>query len=81
MSDNKEPISGNPKNKVPSPALLIWLIVFIGLISLFIMRSSSMLSSPREWTQSEFIRHLEAGEIVSANLIPESDNVYFIEGV
>ena len=80
MSDNKEPVSGNPKNK-PSPALFIWLVVFIGLISLFIMRSSSMMSSPREWTQSEFISHLKAGEIVSANLMPESDQVYFIEGV
>ena len=80
MSDNKMPASGSQKNK-PSPALFIWLIVFIGLISLFIMRSSSMLSSPREWTQSEFISHLGAGEIISANLIPESDNIYFIEGI
>ena len=79
MSDKKDPASGNPKNK-PSAAVFIWLIVFIGLISLFVMRSSSMLSSPREWTQSEFVSHLQAGEIVSANLIPESDNVYFIEG-
>ena len=80
MSDKKDPASGNPKNK-PSAAVFIWLIVFIGLISLFVMRSSSMLSSPREWTQSEFVSHLQAGEIVSANLIPESDNVYFIEGI
>ena len=80
MSNNKEPSPGNPKNR-PSPAVFIWLIVFIGLIGLFIMRSSSMLSSPREWTQSEFISHLKGGEIISANLIPESDNVYFIEGL
>ena len=80
MSDKKDPAPGNPKNK-PSAAVFIWLIVFIGLISLFVMRSSSMLSSPREWTQSEFVSHLQAGEIVSANLIPESDNVYFIEGI
>ena len=80
MSENQEPRRGNQKLKGPSPALFIWLIVFVGLISLFVMRSSSILSSPKEWTQSEFIAHLSAGEIVTANLMPESDQVYFIEG-
>ena len=81
MSKNNEPVRNNQKPKGPSPALLIWLIVFAGLIGLFVMRSSSVLNTPREWTQSDFIKHLNAGEIVTANLIPESDNVYFIEGV
>ena len=80
MSDNKEPAPGG-KGKGPSPALFIWLIVFVGLVGLFIMRSSSVLSSPKEWTQSEFIRHLDAGEILTASLMPESDSVYFIEGI
>ncbi len=81
MSDNKEPArGGGQKPKGSTPALFIWLIVFVGLISLFFMRSSSVLNSPKEWTQSEFIAHLSAGEIVTASLMPESDNVYFIEG-
>ena len=81
MSDNNEPSRNGMKPKGPSPALLIWLVVFAGLIGLFVMRSSSVLNTPKEWTQSEFQAHLAAGEIVTANLVPESDNVYFIEGI
>ena len=80
MSDDKEPARGGRKPKGPTPALFIWLIVFVGLIGLFFMRSSSALSAQKEWTQSEFISHLAEGEILTANLMPESDNVYFIEG-
>jgi len=80
MSDKKEPARGGQKPKGSTPALFIWLIVFVGLIGLFFMRSSSALSASKEWTQSEFMAHLAAGEIITANLLPESDNVYFIEG-
>ena len=80
MSDNKDSNRSGQKPKGSMPALFIWLIVFLGLIGLFIMRSSSGLSSAKEWTQSEFIAQLAAGTVLTANLMPESDNVYFIEG-
>ena len=83
MSNKNEPPK-MPRNnlpaKGPSPAIFIWLIVFIGLIGLFVMRSSSLLSAPKEWTQSDFERHLNAGEILTASMMPESDNVYYVEG-
>ncbi|MBQ9336806.1 MAG: ATP-dependent zinc metalloprotease FtsH [Lentisphaeria bacterium] len=80
MSDKKEPARSNPGSKGPSPAWFIWLIVFVILIGLYIMRSSSSFGSTREWTQTEFIEHLAAGEIVTAHLLPESGSVYYIEG-
>ena len=81
MSDNnnESPRSGQ-KPKGPSPALFIWLIVFVGLIGLFFLRSSSVLNSPKEWTQTEFSEQLSKGRILTANLLPESANVYFVEG-
>lgn len=83
MSENNNPVpprGNNPGPKGPSPALFIWLLVFAGLIGLFVLRSSSLLSSPQEWSQSQFEAQLAAGNIVTASLMPESDNVYSIEG-
>ena len=83
MSENNNPVpprGNNPGPKGPSPALFIWLLVFAGLIGLFVLRSSSLLSSPQEWSQSQFEAQLAAGNIVTASLMPDSDNVYSIEG-
>jgi len=84
MNDNKDPQKPPMRNsqfpKGPSPAVFIWLFVFLGLIALFVLRSSSLLNNPEEWTQSQFEQRLKAGDILSAALTPESDNVYYIEG-
>lgn len=43
MSENNNPVpprGNNPGPKGPSPALFIWLLVFAGLIGLFVLRSS-----------------------------------------
>lgn len=83
MSENNHPVPPRGNNsgpKGPSPALFIWLLVFAGLIGLFVLRSSSLLSSPQEWSQSQFEAQLAAGNIVTASLMPESDRVYAIEG-
>ena len=79
MSDKQDPVR-NARSKGPSPAWFIWLIVFVILIGLYIMRSSSSLGSVKEWTQTEFVEHLSSGEVLTAHLLPETGSVYYIEG-
>lgn len=80
MSDSNQQHNPPPRRRGPSAALFIWLFVFLGLITLFILRTSSVLETPREWTQTQFEQQLAAGHIETASLMPESDRIYFVEG-
>ncbi|MBR2363839.1 MAG: ATP-dependent zinc metalloprotease FtsH [Lentisphaeria bacterium] len=71
----------NAKNgKSPVFAVVIWLLIFLALGAIFIARANPELMGSQEWTQSKFEQELQQKNIVSANMMPESDNVYYIEG-
>ena len=82
MNDKKDP----PKKTLPGskrrpPAsLFLWLLAFLVLASLIVFNSSPYFSAPEEWTANTFLAHLEKGEIVTAEVMPESDKILAISG-
>ena len=82
MNDKKDP----PKKTLPGskrrpPAsLFLWLLAFLVLASLIVFNSSPYFTTPEEWTANTFLSHLEKGEIVSAEIMPESDKILAISG-
>ena len=82
MNDKKDP----PKKTLPGskrrpPAsLFLWLLAFLVLASLIVFNSSPYFTAPEEWTANTFLAHLEKGEIVSAEIMPESDKILAISG-
>ena len=82
MNDKKDP----PKKALPGskrkpPAsLFLWLLAFLILASLIVFNSSPYFSAPEDWTANQFLSHLEKGEIVSAEILPESDKILAISG-
>jgi cell division protease FtsH len=82
MNDKKDP----PKKTLPVPkrrppaSLFLWLLAFLILASLIVFNSSPYFSATEEWTANTFLTHLENGEIVSAEIMPESDKILAISG-
>ncbi|MBQ7731073.1 MAG: ATP-dependent zinc metalloprotease FtsH [Lentisphaeria bacterium] len=82
MNDKKDP----PKKALPGskrkpPAsLFLWLLAFLVLASLIVFQSSPYFAATEEWSANEFLAHLEKGEIVSAEVMPESDKILAISG-
>ncbi len=82
MNDKKDP----PKKTLPGskrrpPAsLFLWLLAFLVLASLIVFNSSPYFSAPEEWTANTFLAHLEKGEVVTAEVMPESDKILAISG-
>ncbi len=71
----------NTKNgKSPAFAVVIWVLIFLALGAIFIARANPGLMGSQEWTQSRFEKELTQKNVVTANMMPESDNVYYIEG-
>lgn len=71
----------NTKNgKSPVFAVIIWMLIFLALGAIFIARANPGIMGSQEWTQSKFEQALAEKNIISANMMPESDNVYYIEG-
>ena len=68
------------KGKSPAFALVIWVLIFLALGAIFIARANPGLMGSQEWTQSRFEKELAQKNVVTANMMPESDNVYYIEG-
>ena len=82
MNDRKDPLKKTlPGSKRKPPAsLFLWLLAFLVLASLIVFNSSPYFSAPEEWTANTFLAHLEKGEIVSAEIMPESDKILAISG-
>ncbi len=82
MNEKKDP----PKKSLPGskrrpPAsLFLWLLAFLVLASLIVFNSTPYFASPEEWSANTFLTHLEKGEVVSAEIMPESDKILAISG-
>ena len=71
----------NTKNgKSPVFAVIIWMLIFLALGAIFVARANPALMGSQEWTQTKFEQALAQKTILTANMMPESDNVYYIEG-
>jgi cell division protease FtsH len=68
-----------PKRRPPA-SLFLWLLAFLILASLIVFNSSPYFSAPEEWTANQFLSRLEKGEIVTAEVMPESDKILAISG-
>ncbi len=68
------------RGKRPPFALFAWLLVFIAGLFIFIFRYDHSSGRQVEWTPYEFEQNLTKGNIVSAEIMPESDKILFIEG-
>jgi cell division protease FtsH len=82
MNDKKDPLKKTlPASKRRPPAsLFLWLLAFLILASLIVFNSSPYFSATEEWTANTFLARLENGEIVSAEIMPESDKILAISG-
>ena len=83
MSDNnipKKPFRDKQAPKGPPAALFIWLLIFITFAGIIIFRFNPSLMGVKEWTQTTFEKELANGAILTANMMPESDQDYYIEG-
>lgn len=84
MSENPEknnkPEMPGARPKGPKLAVFIWLLVLLSLSGIFLFRANPALLGSEEWDQTRFESNLTQGLILTARLMPESDNVYFIEG-
>ena len=64
----------------PPVALLIWFLIFLVGATIFIYQYNPAAGKRVEWTPFEFEDNLVKGNIVSANIMPESDKILYIEG-
>ncbi len=83
MSDNnspQKPFRDKQTPKGPPAALFIWLLIFITFAGIIIFRFNPSLMGVKEWSQTTFEKELNNGAILTANMMPESDQVYYIEG-
>ncbi len=68
-----------PKRKPPA-SLFLWLLAFLVLASLIVFQSSPYFAATEEWSANVFLAHLERGDVVSAEIMPESDKILAISG-
>jgi cell division protease FtsH len=67
-----------PVKKAPQMAIFVWLLIFLSLGILFAYNHNK--KDFAEWDQSVFEKELVAGNILTVNLSPENDRVYYVEG-
>jgi cell division protease FtsH len=67
-----------PVKKAPQMAIFVWLLIFLSLGILFAYNRTK--KDFAEWDQSNFEKELTAGNILTVNLSPENDRVYYVEG-
>ena len=83
MNDKKDPpkkaVLPSSKRKPPA-SLFLWLLAFLVLASLIVFQSSPYFAATEEWSANQFLSHLEKGEIVTAEVLPESDKILAISG-
>ncbi|HBC85872.1 MAG TPA: cell division protein FtsH [Lentisphaeria bacterium] len=59
-------------------AIFVWLLIFLSLGVLFVYNHNK--KDLTEWEQTKFEKELAAGNILTANLSPENDKVYYVDG-
>ncbi len=64
--------------KTPQMAIFVWLLVFLSLGVLFVYNHSR--KEYNEWEQTKFEKELSDGNILTANISPETEKVFYIEG-
>ena len=82
MNDKKDPpkkVLPGSKRKPPA-SLFLWLLAFLVLASLIVFQSSPYFAATEEWSANQFLSHLEKGEVVTAEVLPESDKILAISG-
>ena len=78
-NDSQKKTLPGSKRKPPA-SLFLWLLAFLVLASLIVFQSSPYFAATEEWSANQFLSHLEKGEIVSAEILPESDKILAISG-
>ena len=64
----------------PPVSILIWLLVIMMMVTLFVYKYTPSVGNRIEWSQTEFEQNLKAGNVVTAVITPESDDVMNIKG-
>ncbi len=72
------PQQSAPARKTPQMAIFVWLLIFLSLGILFVYNHSR--KEYAEWEQTRFEKELAAGNILTANLSPETDKVFYVDG-
>jgi len=78
--DKKKPSPPPPSSarKTPQMAIFVWLLIFLSLGVLFVYNHNKKDFS--EWEQTKFEKELSEGNILTANLSPENDRVFYVDG-
>lgn len=71
--------SGLPSRRPPM-SVFIWLLVIMMMVTLFVYKYNPSVGNRIEWNQTEFEQNLAAGNVVSAVITPDSDDVMDIKG-
>lgn len=66
-------------SKRPPLAFFIWIIIFIFIATLLIVKFGPARKYEK-WNQSQFEKKLKAGDIITAEVTPETGSIWFIEG-
>lgn len=64
----------------PPVSIFIWLIIIMMIVTLFVYKYNPAVGAREEWSQTTFEKKLTAGDIKTAVITPESENVMYIEG-
>lgn len=75
--NNEPPQDFKPKRF--SPASLVWLLIIGFIITLGVMKMYTP-QNVKDWDQSTFENQLRAGNLISAEMTPESERIMAIEG-
>lgn len=79
MENETKNTQDNGAPKRPPLAMFVWLLVFLAIAVLFIMRFNPT-EKYEEWTQTRFEKELADGSVRIAKISPEADRVMYIEG-
>ena len=71
--------SGQPSRRPPL-SIFIWLLILMMIVTLFVYKYNPAVGAREEWSQTKFEKKLTAGDIKTAVITPESENVLYIEG-
>lgn len=74
-----------PENKtsIPGPkktpyAMIVWLLIFLAMGITIFLKFNGMNISHEDWTQSEFEKQLNAGNIIKVELLPDTADKIFV---
>jgi cell division protease FtsH len=73
------PQSQESFSKKPPLAVFIWIIIFI-FVAILLLVKYGPANKYEKWEQSKFEQKLKAGDIISAEVTPETGSIWLIEG-